>query len=259
MNDPLSTPAFAPWRATRPVKPTPAALGGFTLVELMTVISVIMILLSFAVPSLSGILKGKKQDQAVSALESILEGARMEAVTQNTYVWVAFKNCPTNSSPPPPSGEDEVWFLAFRGRTGEDRLMSALGSSMIPVGNFQRLTGVSLLDFNSLTDPLKERLLEVSNQTAPKGDVQLFDPCQMRVSWAGNMDTGPVQLDRVLRFSPRGEAMWEHGQEGIPLQSQPYFTFGVGRTMRGALLLRETDMAAVLLSGFTGRVSVVRP
>ncbi len=225
----------------------------------MTVISIMLLLLSFAVPSMSGILKGKKQDQAIAALEGILDLARMEAVTQNTYVWVAFKNCPLNANPPPPSGEDEIWMLAFRGRTGEDRLLSALGDAMIPVGNFRRLTGVSILDFKSLSAPLEERLLDLSNQTALGGDVQSLSPCQTRVGWVGNSDTGPIQFERVLRFSPRGEAMWEHGQQGLPLQSLPYYTFGIGRTIRGTLMPKETDMAAILLTGFTGRVSVVRP
>jgi Tfp pilus assembly protein FimT len=225
----------------------------------MATISVMLLILSFAAPSLTGILKGKKQDQAVAALEAILEGARMESVTQNTYVWVAFKNCAFSDNPPTPSGEDEVWVMAFRGRSGENKVTLAAGSQMMPVGTFRRLTGVNFLTLDRLPEALRNRLQEQSNQTALKGDVMVLQPSQFKVNWAGNIDTGPVTFDRVLRFTPRGEVMWEHGMEGVSHQGQPYFTMGVARTMRGSPLLNDGDVAAVLLGGFTGRVSVLRP
>ncbi len=66
--------------------------AAFTLVELMIVISIMMLLMSFAAPTMSGILKGKKTDQAIAALTAVFENARMEAVVQNTYLWVGLMN-----------------------------------------------------------------------------------------------------------------------------------------------------------------------
>jgi hypothetical protein len=129
----------------------------------------------------------------------------------------------------------------------------------MPVGTFRRLTGVNFLTLDRLPEALRNRLQEQSNQTALKGDVMVLQPSQFKVNWAGNIDTGPVTFDRVLRFTPRGEVMWEHGMEGVSHQGQPYFTMGVARTMRGSPLLNDGDVAAVLLGGFTGRVSVLRP
>jgi prepilin-type N-terminal cleavage/methylation domain-containing protein len=233
--------------------------AGFTLVELMATISVILILLTFAAPSLSGVLKGKKQDQAVAALEAVLEGARMEAVTQNIHVWVAFKNVSLSDNIPGSTGEDEIWVMAFRGRNGEESLNTVLSVGLVPVGNFRRLMGVNLLGIATLPDPLKMRLAELSNQTAQSGDVMEMIPMGIRVSWAGTTETGAVNFDRALHFTPRGEVMWEAGGEGVPLQTKPYFSFGLGRTLRGVPMPVDKDMVAVLVGGLTGRVSVVRP
>ena len=231
---------------------------GFTLVELMATISVILILLTFAAPSLSGVLKGKKQDQAVAALESILEGARMEAVTQNTHVWVAFKNVSLTDKLPSSSGEDEAWVMAFRGRNGEDSIGKVLGAGLVPVGTFRRLMGVNLLNFGMLSEPLKERLADLSNQTAQTGDVMNLPPAAVLIPWAGTTETGVINFDRAIHFTPRGEVMWEHGIEGVPLQTKPYFSFGLARTLSGKPVPIEKDMLAVLVGGLTGRVSVVR-
>lgn len=233
--------------------------AGFTLVELMATISVILLLLSFAAPSLSGVLKGKKQEQAVAALESILEGARMEAVSQNTHVWVAFKNVSLGDSLASSSGEDEIWLVAFRGRNGEDVLGSVLRTGLIPVGTFRRLLGVNFLAVEKLSDTLRERLAELSNQTAHQGDVMTLPPAAVLVPWAGTTETGTMNFDRALHFTPQGEVMWENGQEGVPLHTKPYFSFGVSRTLRGERVPADKDMLAVLVGGLTGRVSVVRP
>lgn len=259
----MSTTPSLPPPVARPPGGPPRGLrfreSAFTLIELMMVISIMLLVLSFSVPSLSGILKGRKHDQASAALESVLEEARMEAVVQNVYVWVAFKNCSMADIPPTPSGEDEIWIMAFRGRTGDKRLAAAQGSGMVPVGTFRRLTGANLLPMGMLPGRLTERLMELSNQAAGKGDVLAMPPAQTRVFWAGNTDTGPISFDRVLRFTPRGEVMWEHGVDGVPLQTEPCFVFGLGRTRRGVPAPNDSDMNAVLLGGFTGRVSLVRP
>jgi hypothetical protein len=111
----------------------------------------------------------------------------------------------------------------------------------------------------NLPEALRLQLGELSNQTAERGDVTVFQPLQNTVNWAGNVDTGPVVFDRLVRFSPRGEAMWENGMDDGRLLAQPYFTYAIGRTIRGKPLPNDGDIAAVLLGGFTGRVNVVRP
>lgn len=73
-------------RASRPriVRP----LRGFTLIELMVVVSLIAITMSFAVPSFQGFLDRARTDGAAAELAGLLSLARSEAIRRNVPVTV---------------------------------------------------------------------------------------------------------------------------------------------------------------------------
>ena len=71
----------------RALAPLSGNRRGFSLTELMVVMGIIAMILGFAAPAIVGVLKGKKVEQAIGALSGILESARMDAITQNSYYW----------------------------------------------------------------------------------------------------------------------------------------------------------------------------
>ncbi|SDT92245.1 prepilin-type N-terminal cleavage/methylation domain-containing protein [Verrucomicrobium sp. GAS474] len=82
-----------------------SAQHGFTLVELMLVIGIIVILGALAIPAM-GLNGSQKFSQNLSQLVGVLEQARSSAVAQNTYVWVVlYPHDPSDLNPPDNSGE----------------------------------------------------------------------------------------------------------------------------------------------------------
>jgi Tfp pilus assembly protein FimT len=108
----------------------------------MVVMGIIAMILGFAAPSIVGVLKGKKVEQAIGALSGILESARMDAITQNSYYWTGVAAVP--KSKPTTSGQDELWVMTFRATKGENRVPTD-SKSIIPTSVLQRIEGVGLV------------------------------------------------------------------------------------------------------------------
>jgi Tfp pilus assembly protein FimT len=241
----------------RPCGRSSSHASAFTLVELMIVISIMMLLMSFAAPTMSGILKGKKTDQALSAVSAVLENARMEAMVQNTYIWVGFLNKKSSGTPAPPSGQDEVWMMSFRGKTGEKRPSN--DGQIIPASSLRRLEGISILDLASLPELVSNKVNKQSNDTAMFGDFIKAPPSPISIRWAGTTETGQLEFNQLILFTPRGEALLENGDKDKLPSPVPYVSLGLGKTIDGSVIKADKDMAAILVGGFSGRVSVVRP
>ena len=226
-----------------------ASVSGFTLIELVMVMAIMLMVLGFAAPSVVGILKGKKIEQALSSVTGVLEQARMDATTQNAYLWTGFLNVAAKDSK---SGVDELWMMTFRGRSGESRI-PATAEDVLPVSALQRVEGVNMVEATKLPDRVKALLPSTYK------DVAAAAKSEKPLVWKGTVASGAKEFDRILLFTPRGEALWETGsQAALPL-SEPHFVVGLARTQNGTVAPNEKDMAIVLVAGVTGRVSVGRP
>jgi prepilin-type N-terminal cleavage/methylation domain-containing protein len=223
--------------------------SGFTLIELVMVMAIMLMVLGFAAPSVVGILKGKKIEQALSTVTGVLEQARMDAATQNAYLWTGFLNIAAKDSK---SGVDELWLMTFRGKSGESRI-PASAADILPVSALQRVEGVNMVEVDKLPDRVKALL------PATYKDVTSATKSETKITWKGTTATGTKDFERILLFTPRGEALWETGSPTVLPLSEPSFVVGLARTQNGTVAPNEKDMAFVLVAGVTGRVSVGRP
>jgi prepilin-type N-terminal cleavage/methylation domain-containing protein len=64
--------------------------NAFTLVEILTVLSIMAIITAIAVPAMMGSTASGRMNQNLLELTGVLEQSREYALSQNTYVWVAF-------------------------------------------------------------------------------------------------------------------------------------------------------------------------
>ncbi len=214
------------------------------------VMSIILMVLGFAAPSLVGVLKGKKVEQALTSVVATLEQARLDATTQNTYIWAGFLNVPASESA---SGQDELWMMSFRGASGEKRVQPADSGKMLPLTVVQKVEGVGMVSLEKLPDLLKNRL------PSPVTDMVEAKVSARALVWKGVGSEKDKEFVRLVLFTPQGEALWESGEgTALPLP-QPYFAMGLSRTLRGSVADGEKDMGVVILTGVTGRVSVERP
>lgn len=72
------------------MRSSPSPKQGFTLVELLVVMSIMTILAAISAPSIFSLINSSKMNQTTSELAGLLEQARQYAAGHNTYVWVAF-------------------------------------------------------------------------------------------------------------------------------------------------------------------------
>jgi prepilin-type N-terminal cleavage/methylation domain-containing protein len=223
--------------------------SGFTLVELVMVMAIMLLVMGFAAPSVVGILKGKKIEQALSTVTGLLEQARMEAATQNTYIWTGFLNVAAKDSG---SGVDELWMMTFRGRAGESRIPTT-ADDILPVSTLQRVEGVNVVQTDILPEAVKVLM------PAPMRDVASATKSTTKITWKGTAATGPRDFEQLLLFTPRGEALWETGSPTTLPLPEPNFIIGLARTQNGVPAPNDKDMAFVSVAGVTGRVNVGRP
>lgn len=231
-----------------PSRPSaPRGKPGFTLVELIIVLGIILMILGFTAPAVVGILRGRKVEQALSIVSDALERARGEAVTQNTYLWTGFLNVPPADSV---SGQDELWILTFKSKTGESRISDP--ATILPFGPLRRVEGSSLVNKDKLPGNLSSLMPQGSS------DFNAESVSSKALKWAGAGSSGSKNFDRLIVFTPRGEALIETGDLDLP-SPQAYLWLGLSKTTQGSVAPNEKDCAALSVSGLTGRVLVVRP
>jgi len=94
----------ARWHVEDPQAPLAwKTLKGFSLVELLVVISMMVVMTSFSRPMITSIFGANSVNQAISDLSGTLEQARAYAMANHTYVCVGFGSVPSSPSRPVPS------------------------------------------------------------------------------------------------------------------------------------------------------------
>jgi prepilin-type N-terminal cleavage/methylation domain-containing protein len=96
--------------------------AGFSLIELPTVLAIIAIVASVAVPLVPSLLRGNQFDSNVNTLAGIVEQSREAATARNTYVWVAFTDPPSSS---PASG---IWVASIKSQDGTEASSGSITS-----------------------------------------------------------------------------------------------------------------------------------
>src|SRR5438876_6962542 len=133
----------------------PERIRGFTLLELLIVISIIAILLVLIAPAFTSLKSAGDVTSAAYTIKGVLDTARTYAKANNTYTWVGFyeedatATTPTNNTPAYP-GKGRVLLAIVGSKDGtkifdDNGPAAALPSDRIsPVGKLVRIEGIHL-------------------------------------------------------------------------------------------------------------------
>jgi len=222
--NPLLTPPAPPRTEQRRIPI--GSQKSFTLVELLTVMVVIALLVGLAAPLIPSLLRGNQMNSSVATLNGIMEQAREAALSQNTYVWVAFTS--TNSLP-----ANGIWVATLESQDGTESPVNAnAGLPVAPswastlsvpgTSNLQLLTktqnlpGVQLVDVSALSPT-------VTNVAAAAGiftnsSTTLYETNAMKWTVFANQyaegyttkngaaSTNAGYFVKAIEFTPDGEA-----------------------------------------------------
>ncbi len=209
--------------------------NGFSLIELLTVIAIMGVLTGLMVPAFQGIAGAGKVPSAATQIAGILEFARNEAMTRQTYVWVGFRNTTGTD------GNNELRAAAFASDDG-----TPIGTRF-QLSRVFKMGDVFLTDFGSLKSGTRS-LVPSAIQPASLG-VNASTPSPALTS-------GGIEFNRVLAFTPRGEAMLT-----MPTSSQIGFNrlvdISIRKTRGNTTPAGDADDAVVLAGGSSGKVEVI--
>ena len=211
--------------------------NAFSLVELLVVIAILAIVASFTVTGFKNLAIAHGVGQAAADVNGILELARSEAVTRQTYVWAAFRETPN-------AGVLEVQ-MALAGSI--DGTPNAAGTNLAALSRVVRARNVGLADWAGLKAETRALL---TNATTP---VDLG-------TTAGIIYTNLPQAkftNTTITFTPRGEAMLA----GSPASTNgftPLMAIGIVPSRGDQKDTTKKDDSAVVLDGSTGMACVLR-
>jgi prepilin-type N-terminal cleavage/methylation domain-containing protein len=211
--------------------------GGFSLIELLVVIAILSILVVTTVSGFKNISTSRGVTQAAADVVSILELARNEAVTRQTFTWVVFKDA-TNS------GNLELQMVALGSANGSS---SAAGSNLTMLSRVVKIRNCGLTDFSALSAGTRGQL---------SNNVTVTDLGTSGITYT-NLTQDRFLDNMSVTFTPRGEAILK-GQPSSSDGFVPNIGIGVIPARGTQKAQNSTDDAGIVLDGSTGIARTLR-
>ena len=220
----------------------PLRKRGFSLIELLTVTSIIALLASFSVPAMESLFRSGAVNQAAGDLSGTFECARSYAMSQNTYVRVGLACVSSGSTASVPT----LVVIAISSVDGSLTYDSA--SDMADNTRWKPLTRPLILGNVWTYDALNASTApDTRNDSLPSAtDIPAFSRP------AGRM--GLVQFTSIVQFAPSGEA------QVLKAESAHYIKIGLDqpRQPNAPDQARNENPFVLRLAAINGRIDILR-
>ena len=202
-------------------KSSPKLTRGFTLVELLVVIALMVLILSLALPSLRSMKGAGDVTKAAYDVIGVLEEARAYAIANNTYAWVGFTEVDqsvSDSAVPQKSGVGRVAMAAIGSKDGTKiydestndigadwSTKTASGAGLMPLGKLVRIDNLHLSDLGQPP--------AIGKMARPGADYRYRlgnASCASVLGFTYPLGKAPAAaqytLNKVIQFDPQGTA-----------------------------------------------------
>jgi len=213
-----------------------AARAGFTLMELLVVLAIIVIMATLVGGSISGVSDAGRVNRTVDGVSAALDQARSYAMGHNTYTWVGFYSDPATL---------KLTVATVAGTTGVESDLGA-SATFTPITKIQSYPGFKLqttldlagLKLDTSKDDITASASSLSFNLPPPGGGSV-------ITFSGSQTGG------VMQFSPEGEASIGQSSHWIQIVLQP--------VRGGNALSLDPNLAVIQVARATGKVKVFRP
>jgi prepilin-type N-terminal cleavage/methylation domain-containing protein len=239
----------------QPSRPHGARQDGFTLVELLVVIGMMVLLSSLAIPALESLKKADSLNSATASVATLLDEARAYAMAHNTYVFIGFEE--TNFSTPTTQaqtvGTGRVAVQAFSSIDGTLNL-GASTSNGTPPSNLTAIIRAQIFDNLDLPASISSSSSGLTNR--PSGDYIVGSSSFPAFPSGSGITSGKFSFSKVIAFDPQG-------QLHLPATSPPqtgmqYLEIDMQQSNGAAVPNAAHDLSAIQIDGLTGAVTIYR-
>jgi len=255
--------------------------NGFTLLELLIVISIVALLLVLMTPAFTSLKGGTDVTSAAYTIKGVLDTARTYAKANNTYAWVGFfeENVANPTSPnsdAPAVGRIIMSIVASKNGTMlyTGNLTNSVildgppnQTALIQIGKLVKIENLHLKTLSAATSTPPPDTFDtrpaVSSTAAQIGNDASTDPSTptappnpaLTFHYPVGISPGQYAFTKVIQFSPRGEAVVTNNTYTFT----PFSEIGVEPT-HGAAVPASTpaNLVAVQFTGFGGSVKIYR-
>lgn len=217
---------------------------GFTLMELLVVVSVMLVIMGLGVPLATGLMGPMNFNSSVARVSNLIDQARQYAVTQNTHVWVAFHQSGAGGGG---RGLERVAVALIASEDGTNPLNWSQ-TVVLPADGLQMIHKLEwALATRIETRAAVESFVRVGTSPRETGE-PLAGSLIFRIR---NPEGGAMlEFDQVILFTPRGEALVGEAPVGFAdLVLQP---------VRGAGRADQANFAIIQVNALTGFSRVYR-
>jgi type IV fimbrial biogenesis protein FimT len=110
--------------------------AGYTLVELMVVITVAAIILAYGIPSYNSVITQNRMASEINDLANAMDLARSSAIRQGVNVTICASATPTSTTPPPSCSGSSKWstgWIVFTDIPSNQTYSTASGDALLQV------------------------------------------------------------------------------------------------------------------------------
>jgi prepilin-type N-terminal cleavage/methylation domain-containing protein len=242
----------------------PPVRRGFTLLELMVVVTIMALLVALGIPAFNSINSGRDLARAATELAGVLEVARSSAMARNTHVFVGLAEVDTTGLA---AGVGRVAVATVASRDGSDnydasgRWRGDDAANLEAIDRLRLFDKVHLADFSGLSagsGPMAARVAitpaeSLSGDRIGRGEV---------FRWPPGVGGQRYIFRKVIQFDPRGSAALQEGD--TPGGLIQWLEIGL-QGCRGNIAppavsdLSTGNLAAIQIDGVTGAIRIYRP